>query len=957
MGPQIDQDLVERSAAAPHAARDSHEFEPAAVDILSDLGFSDQIVRSLPIGICIYDEGGNCLTANELIAQLIGASLEQVKAQNFHRIESWKSSGLYDLALKTLHTGEPTSSVVRVRTSFGKELWPAVRFSSLQSRGRKFLMHFVEDLTVFKRAEQKHRETVEAYEKLFTYSMDGALLTQPDGTVLAANPAACAILGMSEEEIRGRGRQGLTVPGDIRHDAAVEERSRTGRVRAVFTMIRGNGEQFEAEVTSVAYKDRDGKSLAHVLFRDITERRRVENEVRSREARYRGVVETSPDGFLVIDVQGRLLETNDAYARLSGYSREELLRMTLSDLEAKEEPAETSSHVAMVMRDGHDRYETLHKRKNGSVWPAEVVVTYWPLEGGRLFAFLKDLTKSRQAEDYLRVATLIYQSSAEAVMVTDEQNRIIDINPAFVRQTGYTLEEVRGKNPSLLKSGRHDRRFYRKMWRDLQQKDHWQGEIWDRRKDGSLHAKFSSIRVIRHADGRVFRHIAQFFDITEQKHKEELIWRQANYDPLTELPNRRLLQDRLERETRRTRISGQPLALLFIDLDRFKDINDVLGHAKGDRLLVQAAQRIKQCVRDTDMVARLGGDEFTVILSNFRERVQLERIAQNIIRALSEPFDLGEGDLNYLSASIGITLYPNDAQSIEELLKNADQAMYAAKSQGRGRFSYFTSSMQREGQDRLTLTNDLRTALAQRELEVHYQPIMDAASGRIVKAEALLRWAHPVRGMVAPATFVPLAEESGLIVEIGDWVFERAVESIERWQEHTGHLIQVSVNVSPVQFQQDFGQRWMEKLAIKAGAKSLLALEITEGLLMKNSSRVRGLLSEYRRNGIEISIDDFGTGFSSLSYIKQFNIDYLKIDRTFVHQITQNASDATLAEAIVVMAHKLGIKTIAEGVETSAQRDMLVSFGCDYLQGYLFSRPVPAEKFEKLLSVEPAERD
>lgn len=562
---------------------------------------------------------------------------------------------------------------------------------------------------------------------------------------------------------------------------------------------------------------------------------------------------------------------------------------------------------------------------------------------------VQDITERKEVEESMRLAALIYQSSAEAVMVTDEHNRIIDVNPAFVQQTGYTLEEVLGQNPNILKSGRHDKAFYQEMWRSILETDKWAGEVWDRRKDGSLYAKHASINVIRHPDGRIYRHVAQFLDITYRKQKEEQIWRQANFDMLTELPNRRLFHDRLEQETKKAHRTGLSMALLFIDLDRFKEINDSLGHAKGDILLVEAARRISACVRESDTVARLGGDEFTVILTEFSERLHLERIAQDMIQALSKPFDLGGGDAGYISASIGIALYPDDAKDMEELLKHADQAMYAAKAEGRSRFCYFIPSMQMEAREKLTLTNDLRQALARNELEVYYQPIVDTASGLITKAEALLRWRHPTRGMVSPATFIPLAEESGLILEIGDWVFQQAIVSIERCRKKCGRIIQVSVNMSPLQFEQAAKPLWIDSLAGAGLPGNSITVEITEGLLIKDSAKVKQHLLELRNSGVEVSIDDFGTGFSALSYLKQFDIDYLKIDRSFVSHLVENESDKALTEAIIVMAHKLGIKVVAEGVETKEQLRQLIGFGCDYVQGYLYSLPLPAEEFEKFL--------
>lgn len=425
--------------------------------------------------------------------------------------------------------------------------------------------------------------------------------------------------------------------------------------------------------------------------------------------------------------------------------------------------------------------------------------------------------------------------------------------------------------------------------------------------------------------------------------------RLANYDALTGLPNRNLFYDRLAQEIKKAQRKESSLALLLIDLDQFKEVNDTLGHHTGDLLLVESARRISRCVRDTDTVARLGGDEFIIILPEFNGRPHVERVAQDIIQELSRPFTL-DNDTVYNSASIGITVYPDDAPDLESLLKHADQAMYVAKSEGRNRFGYFTESMQQEAKEKLALTNDLRQALARNELHVHYQPILELKNGSITKAEALLRWKHPARGMVSPAIFIPLAEEAGLIHEIGDWVFQQAVARVGDWQKRFGRIIQVSVNKSPIQFEQPERQIWQKQMKELGVPGNGIAVEITEGLLLKESAKAKQRLLEFRNSGIEVSIDDFGTGFSALSYLKQFDIDYLKIDRSFVKDLEKNADDKALTEAIIVMAHKLGIMTIAEGVETEGQRDMLKSCGCDYVQGFLYSPAVSAAEFEQMIA-------
>jgi diguanylate cyclase (GGDEF)-like protein len=389
---------------------------------------------------------------------------------------------------------------------------------------------------------------------------------------------------------------------------------------------------------------------------------------------------------------------------------------------------------------------------------------------------------------------------------------------------------------------------------------------------------------------------------------------------------------------------------MFLDLDRFKEVNDSLGHDTGDALLIESARRIAACVRESDTVARLGGDEFTIILAELDDRASVERIATEILKSLSHPFELGDS-MVYVSASIGITMYPEDATNLEDMLKNADQAMYVAKNAGRNRFSYFTNTMQERALYRLHMLNDLRSALAEQQLQVHYQPIVDLHTGKIHKAEALLRWFHPLRGSVSPAEFIPLAEESGLIHEIGDWVFEQAVAQSLQWTSQYGSDFQISVNKSPIQIQTENELcRWKECLTQTGLPGKNLVIEITEGVLLNNSAAVISELIAFRDAGIQVAIDDFGTGYSALSYLKKLDIDYLKIDRSFIRNLETDTSDMALAEAIVVMAHKLGLKVIAEGVETQKQLELLVLMDCDYAQGFLYSRAVTAQEFESLLA-------
>ncbi|WNB76715.1 bifunctional diguanylate cyclase/phosphodiesterase [Methylomonas koyamae] len=557
--------------------------------------------------------------------------------------------------------------------------------------------------------------------------------------------------------------------------------------------------------------------------------------------------------------------------------------------------------------------------------------------------------RSRSTEA-LQLASLVYQNSSEAMAVMDADCAIITVNPAFTELTGYTLAEVAGQSHAILNSNRQSEQFYQAMLHTIGSSGHWKGELWNRRKNGEIFAELLTINTIFNADGSPHRRVAMFSDITQKKQSEELIWTQANFDPLTGLPNRRMFHDRLDQETKKCQRSGLPLALIFIDLDRFKEINDTLGHDMGDMLLKDAALRLSRCVRESDTVARLGGDEFTMILPELDDIASAERVAQSILRTLAEPFQL-KNKVAYLSASVGITLYPQDAEKIDALIKNADQAMYAAKHQGRNRYCYFTPAMHAAAHKRMLIAGDLRSALANGQFRLYYQPIVELASGKIMKAEALLRWHHPERGPINPAEFIPIAEDNGLIVDIGNWVFEQAARQARRWREHYHPEFQISINKSPAQF---YGSQshdaWLDYLRELGLAGQGLVVEITEGLLLDASNVVRNSLQAFRDAGMQISLDDFGTGYSALAYLKKFDIDYLKIDRSFVANLAPDSSDMALCEAIIVMAHKLGMQVIAEGLETENQHRLLLESGCDFGQGYHFSRPLPAEDFERFLS-------
>jgi diguanylate cyclase (GGDEF)-like protein/PAS domain S-box-containing protein len=652
------------------------------------------------------------------------------------------------------------------------------------------------------------------------------------------------------------------------------------------------------------------------------------------------------DSVIVVDGRNLVIYLNRAAERLFGFRRSAVMGRPILRLiaQATHGDARPGHAVALMEAQG--------VRKDGTVFSLEGTVTALKqtTDCCRVYV-VRDATDGGGAVESAKLASLVYHNTSEGMLVMDSTGIILDVNPAFVRLRGYVPAEAVGRHIRSLNSAHHDRDFYRAIWRAVMNNGSWQGEHWGQHKNGEVYPEWLSINTILKKDGTVFRRVMIFSNITEIKRAEAIIWKQANFDRLTELPNRQMFHLRLDQSIKKAQDHGSKFALMFLDLDRFKEINDTLGHAMGDILLKQAARRLSLCVRQSDTVARLGGDEFTVLLDDLRETSDALKVARSILHRMSEPFLLGMETV-YISTSIGITFYPDDSTSIETLLNNADQAMYVAKRQGRNRYSYFTPSMQEEAQTRMRLANDLHIALMNDEFSLEYQPIVDLATGAVVKAEALLRWHHPQRGLVPPEEFIPLAEETGLVTSIGDWVFRAAVRQAAYWRQAYTPDFQISVNTSPVQFRNEGIDlsSWLNCLREEGVPGSGLVIEITEGILLDANAANNDQLAAFRQAGIQVSLDDFGTGYSSLSYLRKFNIDYLKIDQSFISNLDTSANDRALCETIIVMAHKLGLKVVAEGVETQEQYDVLMSAGCDYGQGYLFSRPVPPQQFEMLLT-------
>ncbi len=732
---------------------------------------------------------------------------------------------------------------------------------------------------------------------------------------------------------------------------------------------RKSGEDFPAEVLLSAFGYR-GTRVLQATVRDITERKRSQEKLLTLAR----AVENSPAGVIITNRTGTIQYVNKRFSEVSGYSAQEAIGQTPRILKSGIQSKEFYQKFWAILLAGNEwRGEIYNKKKTGEIYLEQANISPVCDDKGVITHFVaikEDITERKRTaeelqkvekdrtlfaahqEDQMRLRAII-DTALDAVVQMDAKGIIIGWNLQAENTFGWPREEAIGRMMhETIIPPQYREAHVQGMKRFLATGEvslmNSRIEIAGLHRAGHEFPVELSITSTKIADEYELNAFIQ--DITQRKESESLIWKQANYDVLTGLPNRRMFHDRLEQEIKKADRGELKIALLFMDLDRFKEVNDTLGHSMGDLLLVEAARRIGDCVRETDTVARLGGDEFIVILSELDDASSIGPVAENVLLKLAEPFQL-KGDAAQVSASMGIALYPDDASEIEDLLKAADQAMYVAKNAGRNRFSYFTTALQQAAQTRRGLLHDLRGALVGEQFQLYYQPIVDLASGGgIHKAEALIRWQHPVRGRVSPDEFIPLAEETGLIVEIGDWVFRQAARQAKHWQTLHGTGFQISVNVSPVQFHHagDLCQAWCAYLQELGLPGQSMVIEITEGLLLDADSSMADKLLEFHKVGIQVAIDDFGTGYSSLSYLKKLDIDYLKIDQSFVRNVTTDPKDMALSEAIIVMAHKLGLKVIAEGVETAEHRDLLAAAGCDYAQGYLYARPVPAREFEQL---------
>ncbi|NBC47431.1 MAG: EAL domain-containing protein [Gammaproteobacteria bacterium] len=793
----------------------------------------------------------------------------------------------------------------------------------------------------------------------FDQAAVGIAQVAPDGRWLRVNRKLCTILGYSADELVARSFQDLTHPEDLSADLDLLRSVLAGK-RDTYALEKRyqhkDGHLFWANLTVSLVRDARGRPDYFVsVIEDIDGRKQAERDLQESEARQRLFIQHAPAALAMFDTELRFLMVSDRWLKDFSLTAEDLRDRghyeVFPEIPQRWREAHQRALRGEVLRADSDYFIRPDGRTQWQRW--EVRPWYKADQSiGGIVIFAEDITLQKEAEREMRIAATAFETR-QAMLITNDAQRILRVNQAFCETTGYRQDEVIGQTPALLKSGRHDAAFYSAMWQDLREHGQWQGEIWNRRKNGQIYPAWLHISRVLDEEGRVSHYVGAFEDLSAHKQAEAQIHSLSYFDVLTKLPNRRLFIDRLEQALRTSERARRHGAVFFIDLDDFSALNDTQGHDIGDKVLLEVARNLVAAVGGDDTVARLGSDEFVVIIENLDAQtdpalLQAKEAGDQLLAAIRQPIQIGGSDY-VMTASMGISLFDGRSDSVTALLKRADAAMLQVKKIGRNCLHFFDSGMQLALEHRVELEALLRKAIPE-QLRLYYQPQVDT-EGRTRGAEVLVRWQDPDKGLISPGDFIPLAEESGLILPMGQWILQSACEQLAHWKhDPVRQRLSLSVNVSAKQFQQpNFVSLVADTLDASGADPARLKLEITESLLFDDLDRVTETMAQLKARGIRLSLDDFGTGFSSLAYLRSLPVDELKIDQSFVRELSAEDSNAAIVRTITTLGQSLGLDVIAEGVETESARQFLRAQGCSAYQGFYFARPMPIDELERFL--------
>lgn len=801
-------------------------------------------------------------------------------------------------------------------------------------------------LVSLEQREADLRESEEHFRLIFENSGDAILFSLLHGNIESANPAACRLFGYSEDEFRKLGPAGIMDTADPRLAAAVRQRSRTGLFYGELRCMRSNGSVVHVEVSSTCFTDTWGRTHTINQLRDITDRKHADEGIRVSEARLRRAELTSKSGNLELHLDSRLLIASEGAAQIFGLSHDNIEFSAVQNILLPEYRAMLDLVIADSIRNGapHDSEFRIRSADTGALKDIHFIAQF-DTERGVVFGNIQDISERKQSEARLRLAAKVFTHVREGILITDVDGTIVEINDAFCRITGFSRDDAIGQNPRILKSEQQPAEFYASMWRSLTDQGHWVGEMWNRRKNGTLYVEKITISAVRDALGKTQHYVALLSDITDMKEYQKQLEHVAHYDSLTNLPNRVLLADRLRQAMTQCQRSRQSLAVVYIDLDDFKAVNDHHGHGVGDELLVTVARNMRDALREGDTLSRIGGDEFVAVLANLEHPRDCQPAIERLLFAAAESVIVGEVTLN-ISASIGVTLYPQDGAEADLLLRHADQALYVAKQSGKNRYHLFDVAQDEAVTTQRESIQHIASALDRHEFVLHFQPKVNMRSGEVVGAEALIRWQHPQRGLLPPAAFLPVIENHPLAANIGEWVIDSALCQLEQWCA-VGTVIPISINVGAFQLQQpDFVDRLRYILAMHPSVRpDDLEIEILETSALEDLIRMSQVIKECRSLGVRFALDDFGTGYSSLTYLKRLPVSWLKVDQSFVRNMLDDPDDLAILNGVIGLASAFRHEVIAEGVETVEHGEMLLQLGCELAQGYGIARPMPSADF------------
>ena len=845
--------------------------------------------------------------------------------------------------------GNDHSLDYRVIAADGRVVW--VRdIVSLISYGHEPVMRgLMIDISEAKQTEEALRRSEGKFASVFAQCPDILVIARlSDGRFLEANQAFVEQIGLAPDQVIGKTPSELDIWGIPDIGSSLLQRLQKGSIRNLeMPFRRSNGRTFTGLLSAEPF-DLDSTPAVVLVVRDITPLKEAQQQLQLSEEKFAKAFHSSPDGMLITrQSDGLLVEINDGFSRITGYHSSLSLDRSTLDLGIWVDLNERQQLLEQLNRDGFVKDFPSHiRRRDGQVRLCEISSRPLPIGGEDcMLTIARDITERHQMQEKLQLAATVFESTAEGVLITDTRQRINAVNRAFSEITGYSEGETIGQTPRLLASGLHDSAFYAAMWYQLTAEGHWQGEISNRRKNGEIYPAWLTISAVRNRDKFITHFVAVFADISSLKQAQARLDYQAHHDPLTGLPNRTLFESRLHAALVHSREAHSLGAVLFLDLDRFKHINDSLGHPVGDLLLKGIAHRLKETLRDIDTVARLGGDEFIILLPGLQTAHDAETIATKLLHSFSAPFQAGEHEF-FISTSIGTALFPTDGSDVATLIKNADAAMYRSKAKGRNRVENYTRDLTAQASERVALEHELRRAIERNEFTLSYQPKVSLLTQRLVGAEALIRWHHPTFGEVPPERFIPLAEENGMILQIGEWVLEQACQQLHRWNQTYDVFGPLSVNLAGAQLRQPNLVNRIEQLLNQYQLQpGCLQLEITENFIMSQTEEALSVLHRLKKLGVQLAIDDFGTGYSSLSYLKRLPLDILKIDQSFVRGLPDDPHDAAIVRAIIALGRSMQLTVIAEGVENVEQQQFLADEGCEQIQGYIVSLPLRPDEF------------